>query len=142
MFKSLRIGHLDSESLFFELRKAERKGDQRLCLQICQILIDKGEWQPVWDLAQKWLESAEQYLDPLLAGYAAKLFRGIFVIHEERGRCTGIAAQWCPLHGECQCPDREEDLNDPKCPLHRPGSNHPSDPGAYYRRALKVWLRK
>jgi hypothetical protein len=53
--------------------------------------------------------------------------------------CTGIAATWCPLHGDCSCP-REEDgspvmfhgpfghgsqvVHDDDCPLHGTGSLH------------------
>lgn len=41
--------------------------------------------------------------------------------------CTGIAASWCPVHGDCTCPvnDRNErTLTDPDCPLHAPTSPH------------------
>jgi hypothetical protein len=39
-------------------------------------------------------------------------------------RCTGMTAQWCPIHGTCRCPDREHAMDDPGCPLHGPGSGH------------------
>lgn len=46
----------------------------------------------------------------------------------EAVNCTGIAAQWCPTHGTCTCPDRGDDmgrtLNDPNCPLHQDDSSH------------------
>jgi hypothetical protein len=46
----------------------------------------------------------------------------------EATHCTGIAAQWCPTHGTCTCPERDDDmgrtLNDPRCPLHRFDSSH------------------
>lgn len=32
--------------------------------------------------------------------------------------CTSLAARWCPNHGECTCPDPENDLEDAACPLH------------------------
>jgi hypothetical protein len=43
--------------------------------------------------------------------------------------CTGIAAVWCPNHGDCTCPPAESDtadraLDDPNCPLHSPTSTH------------------
>lgn len=38
--------------------------------------------------------------------------------------CTEVAAAWCPIHGDCVCPDRETAMNDPACPLHAPGSEH------------------
>lgn len=51
-----------------------------------------------------------------------------------RSQCTGVAAQWCPVHGSCTCPERypdatgalsgERDMNDPGCPLHAPTSTH------------------
>lgn len=47
--------------------------------------------------------------------------------------CTGIAATWCPVHGDCCCPvywlgeavHREErHLDSPSCPLHSASSTH------------------
>jgi len=40
-----------------------------------------------------------------------------------REDCTGVAARWCPIHGDCEC-DQEDDHNDPECPLHSPTSTH------------------
>ena len=40
-------------------------------------------------------------------------------------RCTGMTAQWCPNHGDCTCPDIEEAMDSPNCPLHSRESNHP-----------------
>lgn len=52
------------------------------------------------------------------------------------GRCTGPAASWCPICGDCACPtdDRGEHVStlspgdygkdDPSCPLHARGSAH------------------
>lgn len=39
-------------------------------------------------------------------------------------RCTGVSASWCPNCGDCLCPDREESMNSPSCPLHAPDSLH------------------
>lgn len=54
---------------------------------------------------------------------------------EPEGECAGLAAQWCPIHGECVCPadaSGERTLDEPRCPLHAPGSTHgePSPPPA------------
>jgi len=51
--------------------------------------------------------------------------------------CTGVAAQWCPVHGDCTCPwvnghdlsdgfdpDAVRDMNDNACPLHSIDSSH------------------
>lgn len=38
--------------------------------------------------------------------------------------CTGVAASWCPVCGTCIC-NRAAGLDDPRCPLHGPGSPHP-----------------
>lgn len=38
--------------------------------------------------------------------------------------CTGLAAEWCPVCGDCVCPERENALDDPDCPLHSPTSIH------------------
>lgn len=42
------------------------------------------------------------------------------------GGCSGLAARWCPIHGDCKCPTDEtlHELNDPGCPLHAPNSEH------------------
>ena len=40
-------------------------------------------------------------------------------------RCTGIAAVWCPIHGDCSCPCREDEMDDEECPLHSRESSHP-----------------
>jgi len=37
--------------------------------------------------------------------------------------CTGISANWCPIHGDCICRD-EDDKNDDDCPLHSMFSTH------------------
>ena len=43
-------------------------------------------------------------------------------------KCTGIAASWCPNHGDCSCPTDENgnrwDLNGRTCPLHGEDSDH------------------
>lgn len=56
-----------------------------------------------------------------------------------RPTCTGVAASWCDIHGNCTCPesvppepgsnadrfgDELRDLNHPDCPLHSPTSTH------------------
>ena len=45
---------------------------------------------------------------------------------ERRMTCTGIAAAWCPIHGDCTCPDRVDwgELWFDECPLHGSGSLH------------------
>lgn len=48
----------------------------------------------------------------------------------ESETCTGVAATWCPIHGDCRCPrDKdggytEDGLNDAGCPLHSDESSH------------------
>jgi hypothetical protein len=52
--------------------------------------------------------------------------------------CTGIAAGWCPIHGDCICPiDEHGDhitmdgesfgMDNPACPLHGDSTNHGED---------------
>lgn len=47
----------------------------------------------------------------------------------ESTHCTGVAAAWCPIHGDCLCP-RDDDgeardgLHDDACPLHSRTSSH------------------
>lgn len=37
--------------------------------------------------------------------------------------CTGVAATWCPIHGDCACPERAPG-DHPQCPLHSASSTH------------------
>lgn len=46
---------------------------------------------------------------------------------EQQPECTGIAATWCPVHGDCKCPaaeNGERDLDSEDCPLHCSRSTH------------------
>ncbi len=47
--------------------------------------------------------------------------------NEHPAACTGLTAEWCPIHGTCTC-DRESDLDGLTCPLHSPNSNHATQP--------------
>ena len=41
--------------------------------------------------------------------------------------CTGLAATWCPVCGDCACSEEDRalgNLDDPNCPLHAPNSPH------------------
>lgn len=42
--------------------------------------------------------------------------------------CTGLTARWCPVHGDCNCPQDRFDDRDMdglgNCPLHRMESTH------------------
>lgn len=50
--------------------------------------------------------------------------------------CTGLAATWCPIHGDCQCQvpshlalgDAWLEFSNPTCPLHGQASDHPRKP--------------
>jgi hypothetical protein len=51
----------------------------------------------------------------------------------ESRRCTGLAAAWCPVHGDCTCfigengeqiEDDRDGLNSEDCPLHSIRSSH------------------
>lgn len=60
-------------------------------------------------------------------------------------QCTGVSADWCPNCGNCQCPDREDRMDDAGCPLHRPDSPHDCLDMLSYRerrltdRATAIW---
>jgi hypothetical protein len=52
--------------------------------------------------------------------------------------CTGLSANWCPIHGDCICPVDESGQHitmdgegfgqdNPDCPLHGFSSNHGED---------------
>lgn len=41
--------------------------------------------------------------------------------------CTGTTAKWCPVHGDCTCPETlpgERTFDDDRCPQHAPTSQH------------------
>lgn len=42
--------------------------------------------------------------------------------------CTGVAASWCPIHGQCRCPPQGY-KNHPMCPLHSPTQSAHADDG-------------
>ena len=42
----------------------------------------------------------------------------------ETNQCTGLTAIWCPVHGDCRCPNRAQAMDDPECPLHSSDSDH------------------
>ena len=50
--------------------------------------------------------------------------------HDRRYDCTGVAARWCPIHGDCECDHSEGDEypgvdeDGTPCPLHSPTSTH------------------
>ena len=69
--------------------------------------------------------SAHKYLEPL--EHVLEDLRKLAA--ETRGKpateCTGLTAAWCPSHGDCTCPDREDaQLDHPTCPLHGHTSDH------------------
>lgn len=37
--------------------------------------------------------------------------------HARRVGCTGLFAGWCPIHGDCNCPQSDIYFDD-RCPLH------------------------
>jgi hypothetical protein len=64
-----------------------------------------------------------------LAGYvrpAQLAGAGLIRIDVPRGvPCEGASASWCPNCGDCNCPERERDLDGEDCPLHKASSEHP-----------------
>lgn len=65
-----------------------------------------------------------------LPGYVSLMPVGetAFLLVEVPNACTGFTADWCPDHGTCNCP-RREDLSDlgnvnVKCPLHGDDNKH------------------
>lgn len=51
--------------------------------------------------------------------------------HRANTTCTGLTATWCPVHGDCACPELEgvwgsdgRSMSDPACPLHAITSDH------------------
>lgn len=66
--------------------------------------------------------------------------------------CTGMAATWCPIHGDCTCPwvkgdepsdgfdpDAVRDLNSETCPLHSSASTHAEVPSVMAEATAGRW---
>lgn len=51
--------------------------------------------------------------------------------NRQRDSCTGLAATWCPIHGDCTCPRRDDGEVEFSglggCPLHDVNSQHGED---------------
>lgn len=41
--------------------------------------------------------------------------------------CSGVAASWCPVHGDCVCDREAGELNDEACSLHCIASTHATE---------------
>lgn len=48
--------------------------------------------------------------------------RTLLAAHD--GRCTGVSARWCPVCGDCTCPEPERSMDSERCPLHSRASPH------------------
>jgi hypothetical protein len=72
---------------------------------------------------------------------------------QQTAQCTGLAARWCPIHGDCVCSQHDggwDALDDPACPLHQTSSTHaerPSSPPHEHYASLdqlapgdRIWL--
>ena len=61
-----------------------------------------------------------------LGGYVTEQeIGGVSFIRIEVPRgCTGVAADWCPVCGDCTCPDRERHIPEQSCHLHGTTSTH------------------
>lgn len=55
---------------------------------------------------------------------------------EDRDLCTDPGASWCPVCGDCLCPEPEDAKNHPDCPLHNIENRHHDDA------SLRAVLRK
>lgn len=60
----------------------------------------------------------------------ATLAGGAFVRIDVPSGCTGDAASWCPVHGDCSCSLEQRGAHevDDACPLHRRTSEHSEAP--------------
>lgn len=43
---------------------------------------------------------------------------GIALCEQVNASCTGLGASWCPVHGDCTCPEPSMERDHPTCPLH------------------------
>lgn len=46
------------------------------------------------------------------------------LLRQRNHSCTGVSANWCPIHGDCICREPEESKSDDDCPLHSAWSDH------------------
>ena len=109
-----------------------REAAEALLAKMRAVYAD-DRYRGVWALAQShggpytgptWTAEAEA-LEAALAARPA-VAEGDEV--REAAECTGIAASWCPVHGDCRCPRNKDGeriySSHPKCPLHGPESTH------------------
>ena len=75
------------------------------------------------EAALRWIanEPGNMSADPLVRRAAAVLGEGDERLpHPEAAGCSGLAAQWCPVHGDCSC-ENDQRRNDLRCALHGEG---------------------
>lgn len=77
---------------------------------------------PLSHLTDQELIRQAAYADPEQLGRLA------FEMRRRIEGCTGVTAAWCPVHGDCTCPDRLVAMDGP-CPLHDHDSLHGDDDG-------------
>lgn len=92
--------------------------------------LDFGDYSPN---RYAWFLGNVQRIEPPINARGAQ---GLWTVDEPlasflaaRVGCTGLAASWCPIHGDCLCPRNDDGepvdgLNHPRCPLHSPESIH------------------
>lgn len=61
-----------------------------------------------------------------VAPAVAALHRAMRPADPEPVECTGVAASWCPVHGDCTCPRDRDGFREETstCPLHNETSTH------------------
>lgn len=100
--------------------------------------VEADPRSPLWELAvairsahTPWVPALEDCGRGVQEMWLRAAKAALDLLRQEPSRCTGLAATWCPVHGDCTCPSyglggdpEERDLDDPTCPLHSASSTH------------------
>jgi predicted RNA-binding Zn-ribbon protein involved in translation (DUF1610 family) len=90
--------------------------------------IDRGEFATKAHHTHACEECGMVWRPAIVATCGVQFLPGFKNAEEPAGaECTGVAASWCPVCGDCACPRQttgERDGESASCPLHGPDSTH------------------
>ena len=124
-FVLLRCAELDcagEEILAYTSAQSARAGERKHVGWRCQPHTELAALQDLEHEAWQILKGNRGRIDGSVRQALEVAMRKLDAAREPPA-CTGIAAAWCPVHGDCTCPDQVA-IGDPRCPLHAPSSGH------------------
>lgn len=90
---------------------------------LLQTIFDKPDDDVARLVYADWLEEHDQ---AERAKFIRLQVKQVQMLREETdcSQCTPCSCDWCPICGDCCCPNPEDRKDDPQCPLHNPSSMH------------------